>query len=116
MKAVYPLSPSPSPRALLLMPRRNVVIGVPAAAVGLAAALVAILPGRSASPTPAGLPQLFWPFTGEPVSALGPVLAVKIDNLAQARPRTGLTEADIVYIPPVEGELSRQRITSVGQD
>ena len=49
-----------------------------------------------------GPPQLVSPFTGEPVSALGPVPAVKIDNLAPARPQTGLTEADIVYILPVE--------------
>ena len=47
------------------------------------------------------------PFTGEPVNALAPVLAVKIDNVVQARPPTGLTSADIVYILPVEGGLSR---------
>jgi hypothetical protein len=35
------------------------------------------------------------------------MLAVKIDNLAQARPQTGLTKADVVYILPVEGGLSR---------
>ncbi len=88
-------------------PRRNIVIGVSVAvaAAGLAVALVAVFPGRSTPP--AGSSQLFSPFTGEPVSALGPVLAVKIDNLAQARPQTGLTEADIVYVLPVEGGLSR---------
>ncbi len=32
---------------------------------------------------------------------------MKIDNLAAARPQTGLTDADIVYILPVEGGLSR---------
>src|SRR5206468_9352312 len=46
-------------------------------------------------------------FTGEPVTAAGPVLAIKIDNLAPARPQTGLTAADIVYVLPVEGGLSR---------
>ncbi len=35
------------------------------------------------------------------------MLAVKIDNLAPARPQTGLTAADIVYVLPVEGGLSR---------
>jgi hypothetical protein len=35
------------------------------------------------------------------------VLAVKIDNIAAARPQTGLTDADIVYVLPVEGGLSR---------
>ena len=28
----------------------------------------------------------------------GPVLAIKIDNVAQARPQSGLTDADIVYV------------------
>ncbi len=93
-------------------PRRNVLIGVSAAvvAIGLAATLVAVLmpgPDTPATPPPTGSPRLSSPFTGEPVSALGPVLAVKIDNLAQARPQTGLTGADIVYVLPVEGGLSR---------
>ncbi len=51
--------------------------------------------------------RLLSPFTGEPVKALGPVLAVKIDNIAAARPPTGLTSADLVYVLPVEGGLSR---------
>lgn len=61
-----------------------------------------------AAPAPSRSPaSLRSPFTGEPVTALGPVLAVKIDNVAQARPPTGLTRADIVYVLPVEGGLSR---------
>jgi hypothetical protein len=93
-------------------PRRNVVIGAcaAAAAAGLAVALAIVLPGSSstpAAPAPAGSPALSSPFTGEPISAPGPVLAVKIDNLAAARPQTGLTDADIVYVLPVEGGLSR---------
>src|SRR6266480_3232960 len=59
------------------------------------------------SPSPSSPPQLRSPFTGEPVSSLSPVLAVKIDNSAPARPQTGLTDADIVYVLPVEGGLSR---------
>jgi hypothetical protein len=35
------------------------------------------------------------------------VIAVKIDNYLLARPQTGLTKADIVYVLPVEGGLSR---------
>lgn len=50
---------------------------------------------------------LFSPFTGEPVGRLRPDLIFKIDNVAQARPPTGLTKADIVYLLPVEGGLSR---------
>src|SRR5271165_4759488 len=51
--------------------------------------------------------QLVSPFTGEPVKSLGGVLAVKIDNIVYARPQTGLTDADIVYVLPVEGGLTR---------
>ena len=51
--------------------------------------------------------QLMSPFTGEPARALGRVVVVKIDNIVQARPPTGLTSADIVYLLPVEGGLSR---------
>ena len=35
------------------------------------------------------------------------MLAVKIDNIVYARPQTGLDKADIVYVLPVEGGLSR---------
>lgn len=36
-----------------------------------------------------------------------PVLAVKIDNIAEARPATGLGSADVAYVEPVEGGLTR---------
>ncbi len=65
-------------------------------------------PVAVATPTPSPTPtQLLSPFTGEPVSSLGPVLAVKIDNIVYARPQTGLIAADIVYVLPVEGGLTR---------
>jgi hypothetical protein len=85
-------------------------------AAGLVAAGLALWGGGSApkavrrpAPAPARhvAQQLRSPFTGEPVKSLGPVLAVKIDNIVDARPPTGLTDADIVYILPVEGGLSR---------
>lgn len=44
--------------------------------------------------------------TGEE-GAAGDVLAVKIDNVAAARPQTGLNDADLVYAIEVEGGLSR---------
>ncbi|MEU6534823.1 DUF3048 domain-containing protein [Streptomyces sp. NPDC047000] len=48
------------------------------------------------------------PSTGPSQSAgSGPVLAVKIDNVAPARPQTGLDAADVVYAEQVEGGLSR---------
>jgi Protein of unknown function (DUF3048) N-terminal domain/Protein of unknown function (DUF3048) C-terminal domain len=62
------------------------------------------VPAPSATPVPVALVS---PFTGEPAGKLGPVLIVKIDNLEPARPQTGLTRADIVYVLPVEGGLSR---------
>jgi hypothetical protein len=98
-----------------------------AAAVVVAVALIAALAGSAAptkpqamppprptptpspSPTPTVHPptQLLDPFTGEPVKSLGRVLAVKIDNIVAARPQTGLQSADLVYVIPVEGGLSR---------
>ena len=47
------------------------------------------------------------PFTGEPVPYLRRDLIFKIDNVPQARPPTGLKHADIVYLLPVDGGLSR---------
>jgi hypothetical protein len=52
-------------------------------------------------------PQLYSPFTGLPVRVLRPVLAVKIDNIVDARPQTGLQSADLMYVIPVEGGLTR---------
>ena len=45
-------------------------------------------------------------FTGLPGEA-GKVFAVKIDNIVDARPQTGIDSASIVYAVPVEGGLSR---------
>src|SRR5262245_45110297 len=89
--------------------RHKIVISV--AAVVIVAGLVTGLllafgGGKQAEPTSA-TPRLRSPFTGEPVRSLSRVLAVKIDNIVNARPQTGLTHADIVYVLPVEGGLSR---------
>ncbi|MZE56169.1 DUF3048 domain-containing protein [Streptomyces sp. SID5770] len=46
------------------------------------------------------------PFTGLP-GRLGPVLAVKIDNVRAARPHTGVEAADLVYVEQVEAGQSR---------
>jgi hypothetical protein len=89
--------------------RHKAVSAVAAAAVlaGFAGALLAGCGNAPASSRPAHAPQLRSPFTGEPVPSLNRVLAVKIDNIVYARPQTGLTHADIVYVLPVEGGLSR---------
>jgi hypothetical protein len=47
------------------------------------------------------------PFTGERIRSRDHVLAVKIDNIIYARPQTGLNKADIIYVLPVEGGLTR---------
>jgi hypothetical protein len=91
------------------------------AAVAVAAVVVlaglltgALIASRGGSKAPSAPPAtahtarlLRSPFTGEPVRSLNRVLAVKIDNIVNARPQTGLTRADIVYVLPVEGGLSR---------
>jgi hypothetical protein len=61
----------------------------------------------AARPKPRPPGPLLSPFTGEPIKKLGPVLVAKIDNIVYARPQTGLQSADIVYVLPVEGGLSR---------
>ncbi len=106
--------------------RRRAIVMTTVSAVTVVAALIAITilvvvnraapakPVKSATPTPSAPPTsaapataLRSPFTGERVRKLGRVLAVKIDNVVDARPPTGLTRADIVYLLPVEGGLSR---------
>ena len=95
--------------------RRTIIIAVLGAVAGCALIVAGLFAFRAkpvpvspaAQPSgPAGQ-QLVSPFTGEPVTSLGPVLAVKIDNIVNARPQTGLSRADIVYVLPVEGGLSR---------
>jgi Protein of unknown function (DUF3048) N-terminal domain/Protein of unknown function (DUF3048) C-terminal domain len=91
--------------------RRVITISVAAGGAALAVAVWLIVALTGSAPAPPSAPPptaaLLSPFTGEPVPALGPVLAVKIDNIKQARPPTGLRSADIVYVLPVEGGLSR---------
>jgi len=93
------------------MTRRQRVVAISAsaggAALALAIGLIVALTGSSAPAAPPAQEGLHSPFTGEPVKALGPVLAVKIDNIVNARPQTGLQSADIMYVIPVEGGLTR---------
>jgi hypothetical protein len=63
----------------------------------------ASLAAASTSPTPP--PE--HPFTGLPVAARRPVLAVKIENTSAGKPQMGLRSADIVYVEQVEGGLTR---------
>lgn len=59
-------------------------------------------PVAPATPRPSGLS----PLTGLPARP-APVLGVKIDNAAAARPHTGLGAADLVYVEQVEGGQTR---------
>jgi hypothetical protein len=81
--------------------------GSPPRARPVAAATLLPPPPPVATPRPSPKGPLRDPFTGKPVRALGRVLAVKIDNIVYARPQTGLRSADIVYVIPVEGGLTR---------
>jgi hypothetical protein len=110
----------------MMWTRRKIVLSATGAVAGIAAATGLTLalgsttvPKTAPQPHPSSTPiaspamhrhgptRLVSPFTGEPVRRLGPVLAVKIDNIVYARPQTGITDADIVYVLPVEGGLSR---------
>ncbi|MGC0386421.1 DUF3048 domain-containing protein [Streptomyces sp. SAI-129] len=73
-----------------------------AVAVSLAAAGCTAGPGREDD---GRAPEPERPHSAAP--ALGPVLAVKVDNVRAARPQTGLEAADVVYAEPVEAGLSR---------
>jgi hypothetical protein len=63
------------------------------------------LPPTTAAPTT--VPAPVWPLTGLPSGndprAKLPALVVKIDNQAQARPQTGINQADVVFEEIVEG-------------
>ncbi|MBW0104097.1 DUF3048 domain-containing protein [Pseudonocardia sp. KRD-291] len=61
-------------------------------------------PATAPKTTPAPPPS---PLTGLPSDPGAPVFAVKIDNTAKARPWDGVESADIVYVEPVEGGLTR---------
>lgn len=64
-------------------------------------------PATSPPSKPAPPPPPVSPYTGLPTDLAAPVLGVKIDNAPEARPQSGLSVADLVYIEPVEGGISR---------
>src|SRR5262249_19206537 len=76
------------------------------AVTGVASALLAGC-GQAAHVSAPTTAQPVSPFTGERVASLHRVLIVKIDNIVFARPQTGLGHADLGYVLPVEGGLSR---------
>lgn len=64
-------------------------------------------PAKVSPPTPVAQPR--WPLTGVAATQLveRPALAVKIENSVDARPQTGLDEADLVWEEVVEGGITR---------
>jgi hypothetical protein len=69
-------------------------------------------PPTSAAPAPAATtpPPPVAPLTGiagDPTTASRPVLVVKIDNVAQAHPQSGINQADVVYEELVENSSTR---------
>jgi len=64
-------------------------------------------PTPTPTPTPTPVEAINHPLTGLPASLTGPVVAVKIDDTAAARPSMGLEKADVIYIEEAEGGLSR---------
>jgi hypothetical protein len=62
---------------------------------------------KGAPPAPVVAPR--WPLTGVTATevATRPALAVKIENSGEARPQTGLEQADVVWEEVVEGGISR---------
>ncbi|MCR6492343.1 DUF3048 domain-containing protein [Cellulomonas sp. P24] len=66
-----------------------------------------ISPDKSAPPTPVVPPT--WPLTGVASADVvtRPALTVKIENSTEARPQTGLDQADMVWEEVVEGGITR---------
>lgn len=94
---------------------RHAATGSAAWLAGLAVGTVFLVACASQVQPPAPPPATSAP-AATPASSLPPsptlspgppVLAVKIDNAPEARPAKGLSAADLVYIEPVEGGVSR---------
>lgn len=75
-----------------------------AALGGCSTAKPRLHPSPSPSSSPSGGPVS--PLTGLPGQA-GRILAVKVDNIVNARPQTGVNSADVIYAIEVEGGISR---------
>lgn len=62
---------------------------------------------KAAPPAPVVPPR--WPLTGVVATevAARPALAIKVENSGEARPQTGLDQADVIWEQVVEGGISR---------
>lgn len=86
---------------------RELVAAVAVVAVVVAVVAVLIVVGGDDEAGSPGTPPTSDPPSTSSVPRTAAPLAVKIDNVAAARPQTGLGSADVVYVEPVEGGLTR---------
>jgi hypothetical protein len=63
--------------------------------------------GTTAPAAPPSTSRSTSPPATSPAPLTSPALAIKIDNVHAARPQTGLGSAEVVYVEPVEGGLTR---------
>ncbi|PJI95009.1 DUF3048 domain-containing protein [Luteimicrobium subarcticum] len=68
--------------------------------------------GPVVTPTPTPTPTrkpVVWPLTGMPATRVAdrPALGIKVENSTDARPQTGLEQADMVWEEVVEGGITR---------
>lgn len=96
------------------MRRRETLIALLVVAVVVAGAVAAVLvfredapPPVAAPPTTTSAPTTTKPPKPKPLTQLPAALAVKIDSVAESRPHVGLGSADLMFVEPVEGGLTR---------
>ena len=88
--------------------RRARILTATGAVLVVVVALVAIVLVRHQHGAPSGRPSATAPLRTSSVPAPQPgALAVKIDNVSGARPQTGLSRAQVIYVEPVEAGLTR---------
>ena len=101
----------PAGRVVLLLFLPGLLLFLPGLSVacsGDRSKVPATSTGRVTSAPTSGAPApTVAPLTGLPGVKARPVVVVKIDNSAQARPQSGLQAADIVVEELVEGGLTR---------
>jgi len=90
-----------SPRRPSRLPRRLVAGAVALTACALGA-------GALTATAPAGAAALVYdPLTGLKVKSVGPVVAIKVQNTKEARPQSGLPQADQIWVAEQEGGHTR---------
>ncbi|MFC7615184.1 DUF3048 domain-containing protein [Actinokineospora soli] len=89
------------------MARRAALAAAVVVVVVATAAVIWVLGRRSVPGSGSGTPLTSDPVPTTSAPPAVDVLAVKIDNVAAARPQTGLGAAAVVYVEPVEGGVTR---------